>query len=920
MKGPRVDAGVKTGDYGVVRWIFIGLISLVMTVAMPMGLALSPGLKNPMVMAVAKTPQALTQDLIRENSVGENLTGENLIREGMAHYEAQQFQAAIEQWQQASIGFETEGDFWGKASTLGYLSLAYQQLGELAQAEESLKESLKYIDSVRESAFSTGQNIVYARVLNTQGKQHWLKGNTQAALETWQASEQAYRQAQDSGGIAIAQINQARALQYLGLNAQAQAVLQEVYRHIQQQPDTELRAAGLRHLSSVLRQLGDLETAQSLLQESLTLATLPDSQSLVFLELGNTAWVMSNRQAAIGRSTEAQQHFQAAQVAYQQALDTDNNLSARLNLLRLWIDKRDWNEAIQSLPMTLQVIDVQPHSRATIYANIHLAESLLKLTDAKQAASQQNFPSNGLSSELLNHMAIAQRLSAAFSQAQTLADKRAESYALGQLAHLYEQTQQWTEAQSLSQRALFALETVQAPELRYRWEWQLGRLSQKQADLSGAIPFYEAAVDSLQQVRRDLLTVNSEVQFSFRDDVEPVYRQYIELLLSVPNIDQHKNYPQAQQLVRAIQTVDRLQLAEIENYLGCALTQMSQVEQVQDPKTALLYPIVLSDRVAMIAQLPQKSEALAYYETAVSRATFEATLTALQTNLATPGRTPEVLENAQKVYDWLIRPLGADLSEASVQTLVFVLDGALRNIPMSVLHDGEQYLIEKGYAVAIAPRLQMFSPGAIRSPLKVKIGGVGIPQMIDDTQFPPIAKLNEELEGIAQHVQVSAPLLNESFTTNNIRQQLQTGDFSAIHWKTHGVFSSDPQETYIVAYNEQIVAQALNNLIQLGSQNGVQPLELLVLSACETAQGDSRAVLGLAGLAARTGTRSVLSTLWIAQDTPNTDFMTHFYEKLSQPNMTIAQSVRQAQLALMNEDGYTTPYIWSNYVLVGNWL
>ena len=304
----------------------------------------------------------------------------------------------------------------------------------------------------------------------------------------------------------------------------------------------------------------------------------------------------------------------------------------------------------------------------------------------------------------------------------------------------------------------------------------------------------------------------------------------------------------------------------------------------------------------------------------VPQATFEATLSALQTHLATPGRTPEVLEKAQKVYDWVLRPLEADLTQASVQTLVFVLDGTLRNIPMSVLHDGDQYLIEKGYAVAIAPRLQMFSANATRPPLKVKIGGVGISQVIDDTQFPPIAKLSEELNGIAQHVAVSDPLLDESFTTDNIRQQLQTSDFSAIHWKTHGVFSSNPQETYIVAYNEKIVAQALNNLIQLSSQGGAQPLELLVLSACETAQGDNRAVLGLAGLAARTGTRSVLSTLWIAQDTPNTDFMIRFYENLSQPNMTIAESVRQAQLALMREDGYTTPYIWSNYVLVGNWL
>jgi CHAT domain-containing protein len=112
----------------------------------------------------------------------------------------------------------------------------------------------------------------------------------------------------------------------------------------------------------------------------------------------------------------------------------------------------------------------------------------------------------------------------------------------------------------------------------------------------------------------------------------------------------------------------------------------------------------------------------------------------------------------------------------------------------------------------------------------------------------------------------------------------------------------------------------LNSLMQTGSSSGVRPLELLVLSACETAQGDDRAVLGLAGIAVRTGARSVLSTLWVAQDAPNTEFMVRFYEELSKPGMTKVQAVRQAQVALLKEYGYTAPYIWATYVLVGNWL
>ncbi|NEP17343.1 MAG: CHAT domain-containing protein, partial [Leptolyngbya sp. SIO4C1] len=644
-------------------------------------------------------------------------------------------------------------------------------------------------------------------------------------------------------------------------------------------------------LGSVLRRIGDLETARSRLQESVSLAARPETLGSSWLELGNTDWAIANRLAAIGREADAQQQVQVALAAYQQAIDQTHLLQAQLNRLRLLIEQGQTLEARQSLSGVLATLDQQSPSRATVYATIHLMESLMQLT-----------------ADPLPPLEIASRLSKAADQARTLADRPALSYALGQLGALYEHTQQWAEAQALTQQALLALDTVQAPEIRYRWQWQLGRLLQRQGHSSEAVQAYEAAVGSLQQVRNDLLSVNAEVQFSFRDRVEPVYRQYLELLLTP------EQTAQPQQLTKAIQTVDQLQLAELENYLSCLLGQVQRVDQVQDAHTAILYPIVLSDRVAVIAQLPET--ALVYRETAVPQAVVEATLLDLQTNLATPGRTPEVLAAAQTVYDWLIRPLETDLAQAAVNNLVFVLEGTLRNIPMSVLHDGDQYLIEQGYAVAIAPRLQLFSPDP--APLQVMLGGVGIPQVIQETQFPPIAKLQEELAGIAQHVDSSDLVMNEAFTTETIREYLQTGNFSAIHWKTHGVFSSDPQETYVVAYQEQIGAYDLNHLIWLGSRGGSRPLELVTLSACETAQGDSRAVLGLAGLAARTGTRSVLSTLWVAQDNPNTLFMVRFYQALAQ-GVAKAEAVRQAQLALMQAYGYTTPHIWSNYLLIGNW-
>ncbi len=874
----------------MLRWLLIGLMSFILTVLMPTIIDISSRDISPLTVLAAETHQGLLQ-------------------QGLGYYETEQYSKAVQQWRRASLEFERQGDNWGQALSLSYLSLAQQELGQLDQASQSLTASLQLVEAVDSTTYSSTQTVIYAKVLNAQGKLRWLQSDFEAALSDWQRAGQFYGQAGDLAGVAIANINQARVLQYLGLNHQAKAVLQAVYQHIQQQPDDDLKATGLYSLSSALRQIGDLETAQRVLQESLSLTTHPKTASNILLELGNTAWAMANRFDAIGRQAKTQQYIQSAQTAYQRAIDINNAPLAQLNLFRLRVEHNRITQAMETLPQVKQAIAQLPISRTVIYGYIHLAESLMKARSSSTELTLAEKTNN--SSIALQPEEIANLLSTAIAQARTLKDKRAEAYALGQLGTLYEQTNQWTDAQILTQRALLSLETIQAPEIRYRWEWQLGRLRQHQNDRLGAIQSYQAAIESLQQVRNNLLSVNTDVQFSFRDNVEPVYRQYIKLLLSEQKQD-------ANGLKKAIQTVDQLQLAELENYLGCTL-DASQVEQVQDDQTAILYPIILSDRIAVIAQLPGATETTVYRESLIPQDIADKTLARLQSSLTNPSKTPDVIADAQTVYDWLIRPLEKELAQTPAKTLVFVPDGALRNIPMAVLHDGEQYLIEKGYGVAIAPRLQLFTPQPDTPSLQVLMGGIGLPQEIKATRFSPIAKLEEELDGIAQYVDSKNVLLNESFTSDNLRAQLETGDFSAIHWKTHGVFSSDPDETYLVAYQEQISAQDLNGLIQLGSQGGVHPLELVVLSACETAQGDKRAVLGLAGLAARTGTRSVLSTLWTAQDTPNTEFMIRFYQALSQPDTPIAEAVRLAQLSLINDYGYTTPYVWANYMLIGNW-
>ena len=151
-----------------------------------------------------------------------------------------------------------------------------------------------------------------------------------------------------------------------------------------------------------------------------------------------------------------------------------------------------------------------------------------------------------------------------------------------------------------------------------------------------------------------------------------------------------------------------------------------------------------------------------------------------------------------------------------------------------------------------------------------------------------------------------------------MKQDLQTYPFSVIHFATHGEFSSDPDQTFLLAWDSQITSTELQSMLQ--SRPHLHPIDLLVLSACKTADGDRRATLGLAGLAVQAGAESTLASLWVINDEAASTFMAAFYQALTDQTKTTsrAKALQTAQLALLDA-GYV-PYYWAPFVLVGNWL
>lgn len=296
----------------------------------------------------------------------------------------------------------------------------------------------------------------------------------------------------------------------------------------------------------------------------------------------------------------------------------------------------------------------------------------------------------------------------------------------------------------------------------------------------------------------------------------------------------------------------------------------------------------------------------------------------LRTKIVGPSSLQAFVEYSDNLYQWLIAPLESALeTNSEVKTLVFILDGELRNIPVSVLYDtaDNQYLIEKDYALALLPNLQIFDLEKSSPQRQVLATGVTDGLSVGEKNFAPL-NVGNELESI-QNVVSTQILLNAQFTPNRLQRALTIQPFSIVHMATHGKFSSNPQETYILLYGENSATGELigpNDLERLlGDRNPATPLELLVLSACETADGDNRATLGLAGLALRAGTSSTLATLWRVRDDSTIQLMEQFYTELMQSGVTKAEALHRAQKALLKEPNYQNPRSWAPYILVGNW-
>lgn len=815
-----------------------------------------------------------------------------LQQQGRTLYNAGRFAEAAAIWQQATETYDpttaTPAQQLQQAQSLSYLALAHQELGQWQSAWDTLDQSLDLLLRVPSQDSS---DAVHAQALNAKASLLLHLGQVEQAMETWEQAQSLYESVGDQPGSWGTQVNQAQALQIMGFYRRSYQKLENLNQQLAAIPDSEIKLIGLRSLGLAYQVAGSLQASQQVLLQSLGIA-----QRLgIAKELGSTLIVLGRTSRDIGDAATALQYFQQAE---QVSENLAEQLQAQLNQLDIYVTYGQ-TAAVNTLSREIyeQLSQLSP-SRNSIYATVNFAASLGQIQSKSPLAK----------TELVNLLASAMQ------GARQIQDPQAEAHTLQQLGQVYAQNEQHQDAIDFTRQALGIAREIQANDIAAQSAWQLGRLFKQEWEAdrrqspqlyAQAIAAYDEAVTALQALRGDLVAIDSDVQFSFRSSVEPVYRELVSLLL----IDQ----PEQDHLARARELIEALQLAELDNFFreACLDAEPRQIDEI-DPAATVIYPILLPDRLAVI--LSSSGQPLRHYTFDIPRPAVEKTLREFLAALHPISDKQHRLRLAEQIYDWLIRPAEEQQLLQNSETLVFVLDGLLRNIPIAALYDGQNYLIER-YAVSLSPGLQLIAgEGLEQRESQILVGGISAAQ----ENFSALPQVEAEIQEIAQLVTKSETLLNESFTKEALANHLANSSANVIHLATHGQFSSRQEDTFLLTWQGRLNIQELAELLQ--NRESRSAIELLVLSACDTAAGDDRAVLGLAGLAIRSGARSTVATLWPVKDKAAALLMTRFYQKLQQPQITKAEALRQAQIEILRETDFNNPFFWSGFVLVGSWL
>ncbi|MBU4264328.1 MAG: CHAT domain-containing protein [Proteobacteria bacterium] len=770
-----------------------------------------------------------------------------------------------------------------------------------------------------------------------EGKEAVTRGDYAAAVTHWSRLLTA---SDDSARIEIL-IRRGEAFRALGRYEEAEADLVAARDGARQESREVLEAVATQVLGEVNFIQRDFAEAERQLRASLKQAERLDLPALAAAAANG----LGNVQYRQDQSEEAEVSYGMALGFAQRAGDFGLVASAHRNRARL----------AAGTERALEELTAARKAAAVVEPLYERAELLLGIgVEAMRSVS-------GEAGRVLAHDVLSQALAIA----ERIDAPRLCSLAAGRLGGLYEKQNLLPEARLLNEKAIRAAQPLAADNLLVEWEWQLGRLLRAQGDRARAIGAFRRAAYLAQNLRQDISADTNDGLSSFRETLATIYHDLADLLLQ-ESAEENDRETKQDLLREARDAVERIKVTELRDYLNdpCIAARTEGVISLSST-TAVLYPIIFPDRLDLLVDV---GGCLHHTTIKVNSNRLAETVDLLISRIQGGASVPH---EARQLYDWIVQPFASLLDENNVDTLVFVPDGPLRLFPISVLWDGERYLIER-YAIVTAPGLTLLDPRPLpRERMQTLLAGLSRPGLVVNElpaslkesllrapppgsgksrsrgvpvtmSRPPAAAPDSseseqrwsvgeelaqrlELKGVTREIaQLSRllegeVLLDEEFLLDNFARQVQSQPYRVVHIASHGFFGGTADQNFILTYNKKLGMNQLGSMLK-PRKLADRPVELLTLSACQTAEGDDRTPLGLSGVALKSGARSVLGSLWPIDDEVAQKLLPLFYEHLREPDVTKAQALRKAQLSLLKEEEFRRPVYWAPFLLVGNWL
>ncbi len=875
----------------------------------------------------------------------QNQNPSQLVEKGVEYYQQGEFRKAIEQWKIALQIYRKNQQLDKQAIVLGNLAIANQKVGDIEQSVKQWEEVVS---------------------LHRQLKNHLETGRALTELaQAYSSLGQPKKAIEFLCGVEEEEIEEKK------IGEKSSCFRESALEIAKSQEDEQGKVAALGSLGEAYRQLAQYELAIKYLEDAKEISNA-NNNFLIENSLGNVylsqaqLWILRAESAQINREDKYDEFINEAKLSYQNAeksflnslqIATNKNdesvqMRAIMNLIQIYFRSKrfnlfDQNKLNQSIEEALVILDKLPDSPQKVYAAIDLAnlpgENINTLPLTQCSITEQ-------SNRKLSSREVKKLFNKAVKIANKIQNLRSQSFALGAKGHYYECQGNYDRALDFTRQALIiADQNLQAKDSVYLWEWQTGRLLQKKGNQLKAIDAYERAFQTLEKIRGDILTANRDLQLDFRDVIQPIYRKLAELKLE--QIDEKISFQQKgnkqvkennDRLTEARTIIDSLRLAELQNYFGneCILAAIrpQQVDELLGDDTAVFSSIILENEAVILLNLPNQESSTqeSYFEWIKQENGQNITTQELnrlikefrQSLVNAPKEFVYDTTQAAKLYKMLIAPFEKYINPEKIKTFVFVQDGLFRSIPMAALYNSNQnkYLIEK-YAIATTPSLRLTAPKKLNTEnSRALISGVNQSADIDGQKFSALSNVNREIKSLQKIFPNTEPLLNQNFTLSNLRQRLNKNIYPVIHIATHAQFGIIPEDTFLVAGNNQkLTINELEKVLREFS-GGINSIELLSLTACETALGDQRATLGLAGIALQVGVRSALASLWAVRDKSTPILVEEFYQNL-RAGKSKAEALQQAQIKLLQakelddvNDQYDNPGYWAPFIMIGNWL